>query len=115
MDSAPIFSYSPLTDASKEIRLLRILPATGSDHDNVVAVNLDHFRKENSLVYDTLSYTWGDASKTRTILVDGSRFEATENLHAALVQLREFKPREDYHRNELIWINEVFVTRFARI
>jgi hypothetical protein len=111
MDSAPIFSYSPLTDASKEIRLLRILPATDSEHDNVVAVNLEHFRKEKSLVYDTLSYTWGDASKTRTILVDGSRFEATENLHAALVQLREFKPRQDYRRNELIWIDALCINQ----
>ena len=111
MAPAPIFSYSPLKDASTEIRLLRISLATDSDHDDIVSVHLEHFRKGKNLVYDALSYTWGDASKTKTILVNGCQFDATENLHAALLQLRGFKQSDDYRRNELIWIDALCINQ----
>jgi hypothetical protein len=113
MAAASTFSYPPLQDASKEIRLLRIYPVADPDpdHDDIISVTLEHFRKEEGLVYDALSYTWGDASKTETILVNGCRFEATVNLHAALLQLRGFESSEDYSRNDLIWIDALCINQ----
>jgi dihydroneopterin aldolase len=109
--TAPIFSYPPLKDASKEIRLLRFLPTTDPDDNKAISVNLEPFNREHSLVYDALSYTWGNTSKTKTILVNGCRFEATENLHAALLQLRGFEDTEDYSGNDRFWIDALSINQ----
>lgn len=63
------------------------------------------------MVYDALSYTWGDASKTKPILVNGCRFDTTESLHAALLQLRDLEPDSKFTKNELICIDALCINQ----
>jgi len=41
--------------------------------------------------YQALSYVWGDATRTETIKIDSIDFQATNNLVAALRNIRESK------------------------
>jgi heterokaryon incompatibility protein (HET) len=111
MASSLTFSYSPLQDASKDIRLLRILPASNTDNHNDVYVTMEKISNYKSLVYDALSYAWGDASKTKTIFVNDCQFEVTENLYAGLLELRDFEPKQKYSRNEFIWIDALCINQ----
>ncbi|KAK0127303.1 hypothetical protein ONS96_006852 [Cadophora gregata f. sp. sojae] len=95
--------YQPLRAEKQEIRVLRINPA--STHTDTVECTLDHVSLQNKPVFDALSYTWGDASVTERILVDGQHFEATKNLVAAL---REFRKAG---LSEPIWIDAVCINQ----
>jgi hypothetical protein len=85
----PALQYQPLNDPKKEIRLLRYEPH--QQDSRLLSFSLHSFRTEEAPVYDCLSYTWGDASKTQPILVDSKRFHATENLVAALSRIYRSK------------------------
>jgi hypothetical protein len=78
--------YEPLLPEKKNIRTL-ILHG-GKVHDPIrcalLVVSL-----EQQPTYEALSYTWGDASDTAPIEVDGARFHATVNLERALRHFRE--------------------------
>ncbi|CZR66859.1 uncharacterized protein PAC_16760 [Phialocephala subalpina] len=79
------YQYNPLNVSTHEIRIVHILPgAWGED----IACELRTTSLDGAPIYQTLSYVWGDASITKPILVDGSRFEVTANLYAALKRLR---------------------------
>jgi hypothetical protein len=121
----PHLVHKPLNEAAREIRVLRIHPSSSSDA--LISVELVHIRRDAAL-YDCLSYTWGNASKRKPILVNGQRFDATENLVEALIHLRNVDiispkalfgrvPKRDhqYRRNEYIWIDIVCVNQKDRI
>jgi hypothetical protein len=55
--------------------------------------------------YEALSYTWGDATDTRTIIVNGSKHQVTRNLEAALRHLRQ----SDYSRK--LWCDAVCINQ----
>ncbi|CZT43758.1 uncharacterized protein RSE6_03840 [Rhynchosporium secalis] len=101
----PYTSYRTLTPHPERIRLLHVLPekedasaqlSKGLKKENLppssletlVACTLSHASLVDRPVYDALSYTWGDASLTTPILIDGSIVEVTKNLEAALRHLR---------------------------
>ncbi|PVH77588.1 hypothetical protein DL98DRAFT_591187 [Cadophora sp. DSE1049] len=67
--------YTSLSTEKREIRVLRIHPASNPSDDiecTLATVSLQEYP-----VYDALSYVWGDANITETISVDGEPFEAT--------------------------------------
>ena len=71
----------------REIRLIQL--ETGSREDEIV-VRLSHKRiDDNTIKYDALSYVWGSKSDAVTIKCDNRPLLITQNLHKALVQLRE--------------------------
>ncbi|KAK0662071.1 putative heterokaryon incompatibility protein [Cercophora samala] len=77
--------YGPLHQQDHSIRLLRLLPGRWLDniHCELETVSLD-----DNPAYDALSYVWGNPQDTSVITVDGSPFQATKNLVAALRRLR---------------------------
>jgi hypothetical protein len=111
----PQFVYKPLHDPTKEIRLLRIHTldrgASGGASDINIEVTLEHLQRSANPTYDALSYTWGSGSLSWPILVNGSRFNATENLAIALGQLHGYKDRDRYRRSELIWIDALCINQ----
>lgn len=109
---AQSFSYPTLQDAAKEIRLLRIVPDKDPNINNsILRVELGAFKQEKSLVYHALSYAWGDASKTTPIILNGSPFDVTDNLYAAMLQLRDFDGTPGLKGCCLFWIDALVSTR----
>jgi hypothetical protein len=78
--------YEPLLPEKKHIRTL--LLHRGNVHDPIRCALLV-MSLEQQPAYEALSYTWGDASDTAPIEVDGACFDATVNLERALRHLRE--------------------------
>jgi hypothetical protein len=68
-----------------EIRLLKLLP--GSFNDPIICY-LEHESLASAPRYDALSYTWGDATRTSPIMLDGVQYPITTNLEAALRHVR---------------------------
>lgn len=105
--SAYRFSY--LRDGY--IRLLRLLPHP--DQRAPIQCQLfDHLfdhplldSKKGAHLYEALSYFWGSADKRRSVLVDDRRLLVTENLHAALLRLRDpTLPR-------ILWIDAICINQ----
>ncbi|OCK82928.1 HET-domain-containing protein [Lepidopterella palustris CBS 459.81] len=99
MNNRNSFRYSPLDTEKRQIRLLHLiprLPAVSGGHETI-----DQRSWTSEIVslndcpeYNSLSYTWGDPSLTRQILIDGAEIQVTESLHVALQHLqKEHEPR----------------------
>lgn len=93
------YTYSPLNEASSEIRLLA-LDTTGSPGDPIscrlITASLDDAReypdKYGTLPierFTPLSYCWGTANFTETIIMDGQLFLITPSLYTALQYFRK--------------------------
>jgi hypothetical protein len=95
------FQYKDLDHAQNEIRLLRILPETTS----IVKCEVFHTSLDNARSYIAISYTWGDAEDTRTIMLDGHEFVVTESLQLALQRLRS----RDY--TVIVWADAVCINQ----
>ncbi|KAF2127243.1 HET-domain-containing protein [Dothidotthia symphoricarpi CBS 119687] len=80
--------HTPLDVTRNEVRLLTILPLVGGPRD-LIECELDTCSLDDRPTYTALSYVWGDATKTRPVLVNGHVVHVTTNLADALFQLRE--------------------------
>jgi hypothetical protein len=86
------YIFGPLNPAANGIRLLRLLPGQAAEP---IRCTLHVVSLDASPRYEALSYVWGDAAKTRDIILDGQRYDVTINLEAALRGLRRSsKPRQ---------------------
>lgn len=56
------------------------------------------------VTYDALSYTWGEPVFTLSIDINGHRFSITENLHSAIVHLRQ-----GYSEGAYVWIDALCI------
>lgn len=95
------FPYTPLDASIPEIRLVTIHPASTGDP---VTCSLEVARLDECR-FEALSYVWGDTAVTRPITVSGQRFDVTENLSAALPNLRS----EDHART--FWIDAICINQ----
>ena len=99
-------------DASNQIRLLK-LSLTGNQGAPIVC-RLMVFDRVRRPSYETLSYTWGDRTLSRTIICAGRDLEVTQNCYDALVALREFftgramKTATDV-QPPLLWIDAICI------
>jgi hypothetical protein len=78
--------YAPLDSTRREIRLLELLPAPADD-ETLVSCTISVVSLDDQPDYAALSYVWGDASITSTILLNGVQTTVTGNLAAALQHL----------------------------
>ncbi|KAE8447238.1 hypothetical protein EG329_010932 [Mollisiaceae sp. DMI_Dod_QoI] len=83
--TAKPFTYSPIISPN-QLRVLFIRPGEGPDSPLECLMVHSELSKAQ---YQALSYTWGDPSKTRTLLCNGLALAVTENLYDALVDIRE--------------------------
>jgi hypothetical protein len=90
------------TLSESTIRLLQLEPGSGDDpiRCSMVVKSLGR-----GVIYNALSYTWGDSNTKQEIFCDGLRLDITQNLHAALRQLRE----DD--RTQLLWVDAVCINQ----
>ncbi|CAG9952969.1 unnamed protein product [Clonostachys rosea f. rosea IK726] len=93
-----MFTYDPLQDKSREIRLVRLDPSTfaaDSPDDTAapetISLEMRQVSMNDEVEYAALSYTWGNPQDTEEILVKGAPFSVTRNLAAALKQFHQQK------------------------
>ena len=98
--AARIYVAKKLEDDGQKIRLFHLEPGSGSSHLRGT-LHLD--TPTPSTPYEALSYTWGDASNTRKIILDGYLVDVTFNLYSALLRLR----RENSTR--VVWIDAICI------
>jgi hypothetical protein len=98
------YSYSPLPLGHDSTRLLRLMP--NKDETAVIKCQLFDYTLEpgkQTHLYEALSYVWGDPNKTVPIFVGEHRFNITENLHTALLRLR------NHSIERIIWVDAVCI------
>ena len=78
--------YPSLDQDRNEIRLITIHEA--NKEAEIVNCRFEHVSLDDSPSYKVLSYCWGDPNVTRTIHVNRRNVQVTENLEAALHELR---------------------------
>jgi hypothetical protein len=98
--------YRPLTPATKEIRLIRILPATGQ-----IRIAIKHVCLTNEPAFTALSYTWGAESPMYQIKVydpDGAigYFDVRQNLYDFLATMRSSEYTETW-----FWIDQICINQ----
>jgi len=109
------YTYTPLDNAQREIRLLHILPKYSSlprtaklrseEDIDTVGCFFSPTTLQDPSDFEALSYVWGDASNKKIIRLQGHDFPVTENLHQALVHLRE-----DY-KERICWIDALCINQ----
>ncbi|PQE06204.1 HET domain protein [Rutstroemia sp. NJR-2017a BBW] len=86
------FKYSPLDPSVDGIRLLVLEPGA---REEIPKCTLKHVTFGERPKYEALSYTWGDETQRRDILLGGHSFSVTKNLYDALCCLRHpSEPRQ---------------------
>ncbi|CAH0058060.1 unnamed protein product [Clonostachys solani] len=93
-----MFTYDPLQEKHREIRLVRLDPSTfaaNSPDDaaapETISLEMRHASMNDEIDYAALSYTWGSPQDTEEIIVKGTPCPVTRNLAAALKQFHQQK------------------------
>ncbi len=97
------YKYSALPADVAAIRLLTILPS--KRHSAAVECTTSVALLNESPDYEALSYTWGDASNWRLILLDEQYIKVTYSLHSALKYLR------DREKPRVVWADAVCINQ----
>ncbi|KAK3370997.1 heterokaryon incompatibility protein-domain-containing protein [Lasiosphaeria ovina] len=92
-----------------EFRLLLVRPSRPDQNDESVCCSLIHWRIQDQLDYEALSYTWadesGNAAKDREIDLGGFSLKVTANCEAALKRVRLDS------RARVVWIDAVCINQ----
>lgn len=83
-----MFSYVPLQEPSKSIRLLQITPGVDANRLHLRLCLHSSFSPTTIPVYAALSYAWGPPQPSQTISINGQAFQIRLNLWQLLLQLR---------------------------
>lgn len=99
------YQYPPLSPGRDTIRLLRLLPDQDGKADircELIEYSLAH-SSELTHQYEALFYTWGNPDQTQLIRMHGHGSNVTNNLHAALLRLR------DHSVERYLWIDAICI------
>jgi hypothetical protein len=100
----PRCCHSPLSLAGDSIRLLRLKPAKDKSAD--IHCELFEYALPDSStkhLYEALSYVWGSSEKRLCIFMDSCSIDVTDNLHAALLELR------NHTMERIIWVDAICI------
>lgn len=98
--SHPVYHTLHIAKTSR-IRILTLLPAISSSEQLCGTLSLA--LAADTADYEALSYTWGLAGQSQTIVIDGHSFSIQPNLHHALLDLRRLKePRR-------LWVDAICI------
>ncbi|MCJ1406586.1 hypothetical protein MMC19_000652 [Ptychographa xylographoides] len=110
------FQYQPLDSRTSQIRLIRLQPEVVIDdetygRDSSIAsdelnIELYHVSMDDLPEYTAFSYTWGDASNTVQIQVNGQRLDITVNLAKYLKCSRNYQ-KEPYS----VWADAICINQ----
>lgn len=94
--------HRPLSENGKEIRIIKLLPNT---FHAPVECELEHIVLDPGADYEAVSYCWGDASVTQSILLNGNPYPITINILDGLRYLR----REESPRR--LWVDSLCINQ----
>jgi hypothetical protein len=110
--------YRPLNNTKKEIRLLELLPSTGTGSfadQAPVRCRVYHVSQDDDLFYYALSYVWGDEYDTVPVEIEYKApgqsnttiqvVHATRNLESALKHLRKEK------ESVILWVDALCINQ----
>ncbi|RFN50725.1 heterokaryon incompatibility protein 6, or allele [Fusarium flagelliforme] len=103
--------YQSLSKTDHEIRLLKILPDSGSgfvECELLPAVSLANVQKQ----YLALSYCAGSAKNTKPIKVNGANSNVFSNLHHALTCARHYWETHAELPEFLLWVDQICINQF---
>jgi hypothetical protein len=101
----PPYSYSPLGEGAREIRLLTLLPGEFCAPIRIL-IQTTHFGSQDKPQYDALSYAWGRADDTVNIYVQDSADDIlaiAKNLANALPYLRYAD------KSRVLWVDAICI------
>jgi hypothetical protein len=100
----PQYRHSTLPQSCDSIRLLRLKPdkdKSGDIHCEIFEYTLEN--SSGSHLYEALSYVWGESQKKLQIFINSCSFDVTDNLYAALLQLR------NHSLERIIWVDAICI------
>ncbi|RGP66997.1 Heterokaryon incompatibility protein [Fusarium longipes] len=103
--------YTSLSTTQREIRLLKVLPDSGSgfvECELLPSIKLANVHKQ----YLALSYCAGSPKTTEIIMVNGARCNVFANLHHALTEARHYWQKQDEQRDFLLWVDQICINQF---
>ncbi|KAL7898336.1 heterokaryon incompatibility domain-containing protein [Trichoderma sp. TUCIM 5745] len=105
MENATRFRYQQLpkdNDETRSIRLLHLRPGSPGEPVNCSIVHQNLCDKPD---FEALSYCWGDAANPLRIYVGRHYIDVTQNLHDALLKLRDKK------KTKTLWIDAICINQ----
>ncbi|KAH9233960.1 hypothetical protein K456DRAFT_1772342 [Colletotrichum gloeosporioides 23] len=90
------------------IRLLRLSPHEDDDAPiqcQLFEYSLAKARRKGTHLYEALSYCWGSPTQSQTVFTNEGSLQVTENLHAALLRLR------DPALERIIWADAICINQ----
>jgi hypothetical protein len=102
----PQYCYSPLSPAGDSIRLLRLKPARDKSAE-IHCELIEYTLHDSSAIhlYEALSYVWGNSEKKLCVFMHSCSFDVTDNLHAALLELR------NHTMERTIWVDAMCINQ----
>jgi hypothetical protein len=97
----PRFTWTPLSNARKEIRVCRIEAGPEGSPIRMRLRTVDLEKSANE--YTCLSYAWVDEEQSETVLVNNSYCPVTRNLHLQLSRLRALGHVQD------LWVDSISI------
>ncbi|KAF5663647.1 Heterokaryon incompatibility protein [Fusarium heterosporum] len=102
--------YDDFNTTGREIRLLKILPDSGSGFvECELLPSMELFSLWRR--YHALSYCAGDARNTKAILVNGVRCNVFANLHHALTVVRHHWKTRHQQQELLLWVDQICINQ----
>lgn len=103
--AAELYQYRTLAPTSA-FRLLKLLKGSGPELDcELLPVSL----QDGHISYEALSYTWGSNELVECIRLDRKLFWVTDNLHAALQNLRRL------NEDRILWIDAICINQGDKV
>lgn len=96
--------YPSLDEPGKQTRLLDLFPGTAHDELQARLFTVPFLELP---FYEAVSDTWGSPSATRTMTMNGKRFQITDNLGAALKSIRT------PYTNRTVWVDAICIDQLS--
>jgi len=94
--------YAPLNQECRQIRLLSLLPGQGSGK---IQCQLSLVSLDCEPAFEALSYVWGKPNQSRSIFVNDTKFQITENLYKALMRIRRLTEKR------ILWVDQACINQ----
>ncbi|EME40241.1 hypothetical protein DOTSEDRAFT_108565, partial [Dothistroma septosporum NZE10] len=98
-------TYTQLPLSANEIRLLTIAPAAARSDPIICTLHETRLSSSTPNSFETISYTWGDASLSGDILVNGEALRIPASAVAAIRNVRTLD------RERVVWIDSVCINQ----
>lgn len=99
-----LYSRHPLDPLSSQIRVFTLHPALDRQAPLQGQLRVQDLSSRPT-AYEALSYVWGDAEQQHRLYIEDTYLVITDNLHAALQQLRDSSDPRD------LWIDAIYINQ----